>query len=150
MFIHNVQIVNGKKKKKQNQTNKILNDFFFFGSNGPANSSSPWQPPTDVYETNEEIVVVMSIPGAKAENINVSFSDEMLSVNGFRTDDMPHEKICFYQVEIRYGYFERNVYIPKTINIDHIHATYKNGFLQIILPKAEQKTPKMFTIKINF
>lgn len=142
--------INYKADAKENKLEKLFAEFFAFNKNIPTNSSTPWQPPTDVYETPNEVVVKMSLPGTKSEDIRVSFSDEVLTISGFITDTAPHEKICFYQVEIRYGYFERSIFIPKPIDMDNIQATYKDGFLQVILPKAQQQSSQKFSIKINF
>lgn len=145
----NYNIINYKTDTKQNKLEKLLKEFCVFNKNISANSSTPWQPPTDVYETPDEIVVKMSISGTKSENIQVSFSEEILTISGFRTDTSPHEKTCFYLVEIRYGYFERSFYIPKPVDTVNIKATYNDGFLQVVLPKVKQQTSKTFSIKIN-
>src|SRR3990167_3681479 len=102
-----------KTDAKQHKTENFFNEFFVLNKNIPTNSSNPWQPPTDVYETPDEIVVKMSKSGTRSEDIQVAFSDEIITISGYRNDTSPHEKTCFYQVEIRYGYFERSIFIPK-------------------------------------
>ncbi len=146
----NYNIFHYKTDAKQHKLESIFKDFLVFDKNIPSNSSNPWQPPIDVYETPNEVVVKMSIPGTKSEDINVAFSDDILTISGFRTDTSDHEKTCFYQVEIRYGYFERSIFIPTPIDTDKIHADYKDGFLQVILPKAKQQPSGTFSVKINF
>ncbi len=142
--------INYKTDAKQNKPEKIFKEFFLFDKNIPTNSSTPWQPFTDVYETPDEIVVKMSLSGTRPEDIRVVFSGETLTITGFRSDTSSHEKICFYQVEIPYGHFERSIYIPKPIDTDNIQATYKDGFLDVLLPKTQQQPSKTFSIKINF
>ena len=139
-----------KTNAKQNKPEKVFKEFFLFDKNIPTNSSTPWQPFTDVYETPDEIVVKMSLSGTRSEDIRVVFSNETLTISGSRSDTSPREKICFYQVEIPYGYFERSICIPKPIDTNNIQATYKDGFLDVVLPKAEQQTSSTFSIKINF
>ncbi|MEP9410465.1 MAG: Hsp20/alpha crystallin family protein [Candidatus Brocadia sp.] len=146
----NYSSINYKADAKESKLEKLFAEFFAFNKNIPVNSSTPWQPPTDVYETPDEIVVKMSLPGTKSEEIRVSFSDEVLTISGFAADTSVHEKICFYQVEIRYGYFERNIFIPKPVDTGSIQATYKDGFLQVVLPKTKQQSSKKLSIKINF
>lgn len=146
----NYNSINYKVDAKENKLEKLFTEIFTFNKNIPANPSTPWQPPTDVYETPDDVVVKMSLPGTKPEDIHVSFSDEILTIRGFMTDISSHEKVCFYQVEIRYGYFERNIFIPKPVDTDKIQATYKDGFLQIILPKAKQPPSTKLSIKIKF
>ena len=139
-----------KTDAKQNKIEQILSEFFSFtGKEYSFDSISPWKPQTDIYETSEDIIVKMAIPGTKPQNVQVSFSKGALTITGHTIDDSPHEKISFYQVEIRYGYFERAFYMPKPVDINNIKATYKDGFLQIILPKIQQKAPEAFAIKIN-
>lgn len=139
-----------KADAKQNKIEQILSEFFSFaGKEYSFDSMSPWKPQADIYETPEDIIVKMAIPGNKPHNVQVSFSKDTLTITGHRTDDSPHEKICFYQVEIRYGYFERAFYMPKPVDTNNIKASYKEGFLQIILPKIQQKEPEAFAIKIN-
>lgn len=146
----NYSIFHYKTDAKQHKLENIFKEFFVFDKNIPSNSSNPWQPPTDVYETPNEVVVKMSIPGTKSEDICVNFSDDILTISGYRTDTSDYEKTCFYQVEIRYGYFERSVFIPKPIDTDKIQASYKNGFLQVVLPKTKQQSAGTVSIKINF
>ncbi len=146
----NYNSIDYKTDAQQSNTGKLFTEFFAFNKNIPTNSSNPWQPPTDVYETPDDVIVKMSIPGAKSEDIHVSFSDDTLTVRGFITDTSPHEKICFYQVEIRYGHFERSIFIPTPINMDTIQATYKDGFLRVVLPKAKKQLPEKLSIKIQF
>ncbi|UJS16812.1 MAG: Hsp20/alpha crystallin family protein [Candidatus Jettenia sp.] len=143
-------IIKYQTDAKQNKLEHLFKDLFAFSKDFQGGSSAPWQPPTDVYETPDEIIVKMSLSGTKPEDIQLTFSNEILTISGFRTDSSPHQKTCFYQVEIRYGYFERSVYIPKPVNTDTIQAVYKDGFLEVVLPKAQQQLSKTLLIKINF
>ena len=69
---------------KQSKLEKIFTEFFVFNKNIPTDSSNPWHPPTDVYETPDEIVVKMSLSGTKSDDIQVAFSDEILTISGYR------------------------------------------------------------------
>lgn len=108
-----------------------------------------WVPPTDVYETPKELVVKMAISGVKPEDISVEFADGILTISGKRFDDSNHEKTRFYQVEIRYGYFERKIALPKTIDENNISATYKDGFLLVTIPKSHTPTIESLSVKIT-
>ncbi|TLD43050.1 MAG: heat shock protein Hsp20 [Candidatus Jettenia ecosi] len=143
-------IIKYQTDAKQNKLEHLFKNLFAFSKDFQGGSSAPWQPPTDVYETPDEIIVKMSLSGTKPEDIQLAFSNEILTISGFRTDSSPHQKTCFYQVEIRYGYFERSIFIPKPVNTDTIQAVYKDGFLEVVLPKAQQQLSKTLLIKINF
>ncbi|HHT9126137.1 MAG TPA: Hsp20/alpha crystallin family protein [Candidatus Brocadiia bacterium] len=108
-----------------------------------------WIPPTDVYETPEEFVVKMAISGIKPNDISVEFSAGILTISGKRFDNSNHKKTHFYQVEIRYGYFERKIVLPKTIDENNISATYKDGFLLVTIPKSQAPTKKSLSVKIT-
>ena len=137
-----------KADAQQNKIESFLKEFLNGNKNFPSNASTTWQPPTDIYETENEIVVKMSIPGTKPEDIQVVLTNEILTVSGYISDMSPHERTCFYQVEIRYGHFERSFPIPKPVDTENIQATYKEGFLMIVLQKAKQLEVKRFSIKI--
>lgn len=149
MPIH-YNIINYKVGSPYDNPEGLFKEFFIFGKDIHASSSTPWRPPTDVYETPDELIVKMSIPGTRPEDIKISFSEQTLRISGHRTDTSSHEKTCFYQVEIRYGYFERCIFIPKSVDADNIKAIYKDGFLQVTLPKSSQKSSQTLYVKINF
>ncbi|MCF6159211.1 MAG: Hsp20/alpha crystallin family protein [wastewater metagenome] len=149
MALNHINIEYKTESQHENLEN-LFKDLVFFSKHLQVSSATPWQPPTDVYETPDEMVVKMSIPGAKPEDIQITFSKQTLTIHGYREDTSPHEKTCFYQVELRYGYFERNIFIPMPVDVDNTQALYKDGFLQVTLPKVKQQSSGTFFIKIHF
>ncbi len=139
-----------KLMAKHSNIEKLFEEFFFMTKSHDFTSSTPWQPPTDVYETGKEIIVRIAASGLKPEDIAVLFSNHILTVSGKRGDDSAHQKVCFYQVEIRYGYFERKIKIPKHVDANNIRATYENGFIVINIPKAEKSFDSTISIKITY
>ncbi len=139
-----------KLMAKHSNIEKLFEEFFFMAKSHDFTSSTPWQPPTDVYETEKNIIIKMAVSGLQPEDISVLFSDQTLTVSGKRGDDSTHQKVCFYQVEIRYGYFERKIKIPKQVDANNIHATYENGFIMITIPKAEKTFNPTVSIKITY
>jgi HSP20 family protein len=96
-----------------------------------------WRPPTDVYETNESLVVKVEIAGMDEEHINIFLADRTLIINGIRED--PTAKLAYQQFEISYGPFQIEVCLSHPVEKDEIEALYKDGFLKVILPKARAK-----------
>jgi len=94
-----------------------------------------WKPPTDVYETDSHIVVKVEVAGMKPEDFEISLSSRTLTISGVRMD--PAEKLTYQQMEISYGRFETQVYIPGAIEEDKIEAIYEDGFLKVLIPKAK-------------
>jgi HSP20 family protein len=93
-----------------------------------------WRPPTDVYETDSHVIVKVEIAGMREEDFGVSLNAQVLLISGVRSD--PAEKLAYQQMEIPYGQFETEVYIPWTVDEDAIKANYQDGFLSVLLPKA--------------
>ena len=104
-------------------------------------SEQAWKPPVDIYETSEEIVVMVEIAGMSKKDINVTMENDLLKISGIRPDYSPSTKMRLHQMEIDYGKFQRIVKISLPIDTNNISAKYREGFLQITLPKIKLKQP---------
>ena len=93
-----------------------------------------WRPPTDVYETDENVVVRVEVAGMKEADLSVSLVDRVLIITGVRQDPSP--KVAYHQMEIRYGDFRTEVFLHWAVEQENIVATYSDGFLQVMLPKV--------------
>jgi HSP20 family protein len=100
-------------------------------------SRNVWTPPTDVFETAQDIVVRVEIAGVSINDFDIDYTDGILSIRGNRSD--ASERKAFHRMEIRYGNFQVNVKITVPVNATQITAEYKDGLLIIRLPKAETK-----------
>ncbi len=96
-----------------------------------------WRPPTDVYETEDAIVVRVEIAGMKDEDFDIQIDDRFLSIRGVRQDNA--ERRAFHQMEIRFGEFSVEVELLVSIIASEIDAIYHNGFLMVVLPKARPR-----------
>jgi len=103
--------------------------------------SPSWRPPTDVYETDEAIVVRVEIAGMCEDNFSIELNGRELTIRGFRQD--ADERRAFHQMEIRFGEFALSLELPFYIQTEHIQAVYNNGFLRVVLPKA---SPRQITL----
>ena len=93
-----------------------------------------WRPATDVYETDDSLIVKVEIAGMTEEDFSISLSNRNLSVSGVRADVAC--KLAYQQLEIPYGHFRTEVFLPYAVELGDIKATYKEGFLTVVLPKA--------------
>lgn len=93
-----------------------------------------WHPPTDVYETETEIVVQVEVAGAEHTDFYLSLDDRHLTVRGMR-DDMVTERRAYHQMEIHLGEFYCDVELPSPVDKDQIQAEYHDGFLRVTLIK---------------
>ncbi len=96
-----------------------------------------WRPSTDVYETDDCVVVKVEVAGMHGDDFVISLDSKVLTVSGVRHD--PAEKLAYQQMEILYGQFETEVMLNRTVETEKIEAVYQNGFLIIRLPKVKAR-----------
>ncbi|MDY7040356.1 MAG: Hsp20/alpha crystallin family protein [Chloroflexota bacterium] len=103
----------------------------------PVHQRKTWRPPTDVYETDQCIVVKVEVAGMAEGDFTISLADHVLTITGTRLD--PVSKLAYQQLEISYGDFRTEVYLPWNVDSEEIEAAYRDGFLRVVLPKARSK-----------
>jgi HSP20 family protein len=96
-----------------------------------------WRPSTDVYETDDAVIVKIEIAGMNPDDFRISFVDRTLTVTGVRQD--VDAKLSYHCLEIPYGEFRVEVFLSGTYLADNIEAKYSDGFLYITLPKSKQE-----------
>jgi HSP20 family protein len=104
-----------------------------------------WRPPTDVYETDDCVVVKVEIAGMEDADFQLSLDGKRLIISGIRRD--PASKLGYQQMEILYGHFETDVHLARAIEEDKIEATYQNGFLMVHLPKVKPRTVPVISVE---
>ncbi|MGE5141515.1 MAG: Hsp20/alpha crystallin family protein [Rudaea sp.] len=120
---------------------RLMNSMFIYETLG---APAPWRPPTDVYETSERVVIKVEIAGMSPDDFQISFSDRILQVRGVRRDQQ--RKRSYHCLEIQYGEFLSEVYLPGHYAEAAIDAQYENGFLTITLPKLLPEGPRTITV----
>ncbi len=93
-----------------------------------------WRPPTDVYETEDAIVVRIEIAGMDETDFTIILDERYLMIRGVRAE--PAERRAFHQMEIRFGEFGTEIELPYPVVADQVEAFYGMGFLRVVLPKA--------------
>ncbi len=104
-------------------------------------------PAIDLYQNDNEVVVKASLPGLKAEDVQISVTADLLTLRGEFKDESEKKEATYHIREHRYGSFERSVMLPTSVQTDKAKADFENGILTITLPKAESVKPKTITIK---
>jgi HSP20 family protein len=106
-----------------------------------------WMPPMDVYETEDEIVATLELPGIEPGDVEVSVEDSTLTVSGKRefTSDVKEED--YHRLERRYGSFTRAITLPQTADTDKVQARFDKGVLTVEVPKVERAKPKKIQVK---
>jgi len=109
----------------------------------------PWTPRADIFETRENVVIQLDLPGLKADQIDVQSEKGMLSIKGERLFSGDTSDRKYYRVENTYGPFERHFEIPRTLDVTQVEANYQDGVLTLNFPKMEEAKPKKIEIKIS-
>ena len=112
-------------------------------------SHSAWTPNTDVFETPDALVVKMEVAGIDKNDLEITLNDRLLLVRGHRKDPCRQRHCSFRQMEIDYGYFERRIVIPRSVDGSRVRAQFHNGFLHIELPKSPTSEHTAVTIIIE-
>lgn len=104
-------------------------------------------PKVDVIDRDNEVVVRADIPGVRRENLDVSVSENMVTIKGETKHEEKEEKGNYYRRETSRGTFSRTIALPSYVSSDECKATFKDGVLELTLPKLEKA--KRRTIKID-
>jgi len=113
----------------------------------PSASTQAWAPLLDISERKDAYLVTMELPGVRAEDVEITFEDRLLTIQGERhpAGDTPGEKV--HRAERRYGAFRRSITLPSHVMADTIEATTQDGVLQILVPKAPEVHAKRIQVR---
>lgn len=112
-------------------------------------SGGVWSPPTDVFETEEGVVVKMELPGVEPEDVNIVLVDDRLVVKGKRRDPDAGRKTHYHQMEIAYGPFVKVVFLSVGCDHDRIRATISDGYLNLLIPRATRQESRKIAVEIK-
>ncbi|MEW6568012.1 MAG: Hsp20/alpha crystallin family protein [Chloroflexota bacterium] len=104
-------------------------------------------PSVDMYQTDDDVIVKATLPGVKADDINISITGDVLHIRGEVKEEQVKEGASYHLRERRYGAFSRGLPLPTGVVADKAKAEFENGVLTLTLPKAEEVKPKMITVK---
>jgi HSP20 family protein len=114
--------------------------------NGAAEVAGTWEPPVDVYETDDAIVRQVELPGVAKDAVNVELHEHTLRLSGERTRESAGTGGQYRREEGRYGAFQRAFRMPTIVDEAKIQATYTDGVLALRLPKQATATPQAIPI----
>ncbi len=108
-----------------------------------------WSPPVDIYETAESIVLKAELPGLNTDDIDIQVRDNTLTLKGERRLAKGVEEENYLRAERAHGSFQRSFTLPTAIQADKIRAVFKDGVLEMNIPKAEEAKPKQIKIEVK-
>lgn len=117
-------------------------------TNGDRNSMT-FAPAAELQETSDAIHLKLEIPGMEAKDIDVQVSAEAVSISGERKEETKTEEKGMTRTEFRYGKFQRVIPLPARVQNADVKAEYKNGVLQLTLPKSEDEKNKVVKVNIG-
>jgi len=135
---------------------RIFNDFFHQRFFTPS-----WMPrlkfpeltdvstSVDMFEEGDELVIKAEMPGMKKEDISIDFADDVISISGEKKTEEKVERKDYFREERSYGSFSRKLRLPVEIQIDKTSASFKDGVLEIRMPKSETEKQKVRKIKVD-
>jgi len=126
----------------QSEMSRLMNGLF----EGPGRPTQSWVPALDVWETDRELVYAFDLPGIPEEQIEIEVSDETLTVSAQREKVAEESGDRFYRFERRYGTFSRAVGLPQGADESKIAASYRDGVLEIRVPKPEEAKPRKIAL----
>lgn len=132
----------------RDQVNRLFEQSLTRTGREPA-SAQVWAPTVDVLETANDLVLHAELPGIRPEDIHLQVEGDTLTLRGERTLQKEQAAQRYVRVERAYGAFQRSFTLGVPIKQDAIKANYKDGVLEIVLPKAEEVKPKQIKVQVE-
>jgi HSP20 family protein len=137
----------GDLQSFQDEMNRMFNQFFQ-GSTGEEAGWGvrTWAPPVDIYETDDALILKAELPGVSKDDVSIEIHQNTLILRGQRKHEAEVKEEHYHRVERAYGTFQRSFTLPTLVDQEHVQATYKDGVLELRLPKSEAAKPKRIAI----
>lgn len=136
-----------------NKIHSRISDLFEESFGRPEVLNTPnagvWYPPVDVLEGKDSYLIRAELPGMKKEDFNLELKDGVLTLSGERKLEEPTNGLEYHRSERLAGKFFRSFYLPQAIQHEGIKATYRDGILEVSVPKAEEAKPKQIAVSVN-
>jgi HSP20 family protein len=133
----------------QSRINNLFEETFGRSRMRQAASAGVWYPPVDILESKDSYLIRAELPGMKKEDFNLELKDGTLTLSGERKLEEPANGVEYHRVERLAGKFTRSFFLPQTVKHDGIKATYRNGILEVYVPKADEAKPKQIVVSVN-
>jgi HSP20 family protein len=129
-------------------SDKVFDDFFRVPARN-TQAGRAFYPSVDIKEDDKQIVLTSDLPGIDQKDIKVTVEDGTLTLSGERKFEKSTDEENFHRVERSFGSFERSFSLPETVDEDKIVASYKNGVLELTLPKTKPDVKQVKVVSVN-
>jgi len=133
----------------QKEMERLMDDFATRKPPMVRFSPKTWEPSVDVYETENEVVILIELAGVKEDEIEVAVDNKIVTIRGDRKDIKRGIRRTYSQMEILWGPFERNIPLTTNVDVSQVKAYYESGFLEIVLPKLNDDKYRQVSIKVR-
>jgi HSP20 family protein len=137
----------GNLSDVQSEVNRLFDSFFGRPSMVQA-TERVWAPLADMSETKDDLYISFELPGIREKDVSVSITGDVLTVKGERKLERDLQDEGYHRLERVYGKFERSMPLPIPVQADKVKATYRDGVLEIRLPKVETVKPREIKIEV--
>jgi len=129
---------------------QLMDRLFDESFNRQLESVQDWNAPAvDLYQTANDVIVKASLPGMKAEDIQISITGDVLTMSGEMKEEKEVDEVAYHLRERRFGRFSRTIQLPSAVITDKGSAVFENGVLTLTLPKAEETRAKTIAVKVK-
>ena len=112
-------------------------------------ATGDWIPRVDIAETDKEFVIKAELPEIKKEEVSVSVDNGVLTLRGERKQEKEEKGKKFHRIERFYGSFTRSFTLPENVDETKVDASFKDGILQLTIPKTKESKPKAIEVKVK-
>jgi HSP20 family protein len=128
------------------QLQREMNRLFDATSRGRV-FNSPSYPAINIWTNDDGQLITAEMPGVNPEDLDIDVTGDALSISGERVQDEVAKEARYHRRERSFGSFSRTIQLPFMVDTDRVDASFKNGVLQISLPRADADKPKKITVK---
>jgi len=129
------------------KVNRLFEDGY--GDWQAAPGLAQWTPAVDIVEKEDGIQISADLPGIPQEDIDVEVHDGTLTIKGEKKKETEVKEGGYHRIERTYGSFERSFTLPSGVKHDEIKASFRNGVLDVFIPKVEEAKPKKVSVEIK-
>jgi HSP20 family protein len=133
----------------QSRINELFEDALGRTRAQQSAAAGVWYPPVDILESKDSYLIRAELPGMKNEDLKTEVNAGILTLSGERKLEQPANGVEYHRVERVTGKFSRSFHVPQTVNPDGIKATYRDGILEVQVPKADEAKPRQIAISLN-
>ncbi len=139
----------GGLNRIQSRINDFFDENFVMPRAYQTAAKGVWLPAVDILESKDSYLIRAELPGMTKEDFRLEVEEGTLTLSGERKFEEPAHGVEYHRFERVAGKFSRTFHLPQTVNHDGIKANYRDGILEIHVPKDEEAQPRQIAISVN-